>query len=93
VAIKSFRNKKLVKIFYEGEAKGIRADHHNKLQRILDRLDSSKEPEDMRLPGYALHKLEPKQQGRWAVKVSGNWRVTFEFDDGDAVVVDYEDYH
>jgi len=44
-------------------------------------------------PGYELHDLTGNYKGRWAVSVSGNWRITFEFNDGDAYVVDYEDYH
>jgi len=47
----------------------------------------------MGLPGLALHELKGKRRGTWAVKVSGNWRVTFQFDGPDAVSVDYEDYH
>jgi proteic killer suppression protein len=47
----------------------------------------------MNLPGYRLHPLKGNQAGRYAVDVSGAWRLTFEFDNGDAVVVDYEQYH
>ncbi len=47
----------------------------------------------MRLPGFDLHKLKGKQKGRYAVSVSANWRVTFQFEGGNAVDVGYEDYH
>jgi proteic killer suppression protein len=47
----------------------------------------------MNLPGYRLHKLSGKEKGTWSVWVSGNWRVTFQFDGPDAVNVDYLDYH
>jgi len=47
----------------------------------------------MGLPGLGLHPLKGESRGRWAVEVSGNWRVTFAFDGRDAVDVDYEDYH
>lgn len=47
----------------------------------------------MNLPGYRLHPLKGKMQGRYAIDVSGAWRLTFEFDDGDAIVMDYEQYH
>ena len=47
----------------------------------------------MRFPGSGLHLLEPKKKGKWAVKVSGNWRITFKFKEGDAYEVDYVDYH
>jgi len=57
------------------------------------RLDAATSPEDMNLPGYRLHPLRGKMQGRYAIGVSGAWHLTFEFNDGDAIVVDYEQYH
>ncbi len=60
---------------------------------ILTNLDQAQGPDDMDLPGLALHPLKGKRKGTWAVKVSGNWRVTFTFVDRDADRVGYEDYH
>ena len=60
---------------------------------ILGRLPAATSPQDMDLPGLYLHQLKGKYRGRWSVRVSGNWRLTFEFDGPDAVDVDYEDYH
>ena len=60
---------------------------------ILDRLDATTVIGDMNFPGSGLHPLRPKKKGKWAVKVSGNWRITFKFEGGDAYEVDYEDYH
>ena len=60
---------------------------------ILGRLDASNRPLDMELHGLSLHPLKGRRKGFWAVRVSGNWRVTFSFRDKDAVLVDYEDYH
>ena len=91
--IKSFKHKGLHKFFESGNRKGIIAEHASKLARILDRLDASLQPSDMNLPGYKLHKLLGKDKGTWSVRVSGNWRVTFQFEDEDAIVVDYRDYH
>lgn len=93
MAIKSFRHKGLEDFFYDGTTKGINPKHATKLETRLDRLDAATSPEDMNLPGYRLHPLKGKMQGRYAVDVSGAWRLTFEFDDGDAIVVDYEQYH
>ncbi len=93
VAIKSFRNRALQRFFETGSTRGINPAHARKLENRLDRLDAASCPEDMRLPGYRLHILEPKNTGRWAVDVSGAWRVTFEFDGIDAIIVDYEQYH
>ena len=47
----------------------------------------------MGLPGYNLHPLKGDRRGTWAVRVSGNWRVTFRFEGPDAADVNYEDYH
>jgi len=91
--IRSFRNKKPESFFRDGDRRGIRPDHVSKLGRILDRLDASVRPYDMDLPGYKLHELKGKDRGKWAVWVSGNWRVAFRFDGADAVDVDYPDCH
>jgi len=67
--------------------------HAEKLARILDRLDASLSPADMNLPAYKLHKLIGKEEGVWSVWVNGNWRVTFQFERDNAVLIDYRDYH
>ena len=67
--------------------------HIRKLTRILAVLDQSRTPQDMDLPGFRLHPLAGELRGHFAVSVSGNWRVTFRFEDGQAVDVDYTDYH
>lgn len=91
--IKSFQHKGLEKLFYHGSKKGVQARHVEKLTDILDRLDAAAVVGDMRYPGSGLHPLQGDRKGEWAVDVSGNWRVVFRFKDGDAYVVNYEDYH
>jgi proteic killer suppression protein len=91
--IKNFKHKGLEKFFYNNDRSRINPRHSSKLARILDRLDASLRPQDMNLPGYKLHKLSGKEKGTWSVWISGNWRVTFQFDGPDAVNVDYLDYH
>jgi len=91
--IKSFKHKGIEDFFRTGNKKGIIPEHERKLARILDRLDASTQVKDMDLPGYQLHSLLGKEKGRWAVSVNGNWRITFEFINQDAILVDYEDYH
>jgi proteic killer suppression protein len=60
---------------------------------ILVALDTSLKIGDMDIPGFKLHPLKGRLKGRWSVSVSGNWRITFEFREGNAYVLDYEDYH
>jgi len=91
--IRSFRHKGLERFFLKGTKSGIQAKHASKLRLILGRLHASQSPKDMNLPGLYLHQLGGDRSGTWSVQVSGNWRVTFRFGDGDAEIVDYEDYH
>ena len=91
--IRSFAHKGLEAFYNTGSVRGIQSRHAERLGRILDRLDSASEVRDMDAPGLVLHPLKGTLKGHWAVKVSGNWRLTFRFEGGDAYVVDYQDYH
>lgn len=91
--IRGFRHKGLARYFERSETKGLRAAHVPRVDRILDLLDAAERPEAMAIAGLGLHPLEGDRKGCWAVSVSGNWRITFAFDDGDAVDIDLEDYH
>ena len=93
MAVRGFRHKGLERLFVAGSRSGIQAKHAERLRLILGRLNVAAEPRDMDLPGLELHPLKGNQKGRWAVKVSGNWRVTFGSVGKDAEQVDYEDYH
>jgi toxin HigB-1 len=91
--IRSFRHRGL-KTLYEGRTeKRVSPQHVVRLRDILAVLDRSRKPDDMNLPGFRLHPLKGRLKGYWAVWVSGNWRVTFRFEAGDAYDVDYLDYH
>ena len=83
--IVSFRHKGLELFFTKSSYKGIPAQFASRIERILDRLDASKEPDDMSLPGYKFHALKGDRKGEYAVSVSGNWRITFEFDGQDEI--------
>jgi len=91
--IKSFRHKGLETFFYTGSKMVIRPEHANRLERILDRLNAASDVKDMNYPGSYLHQLSGGKKGQYTVKVSGNWRIFFEFIEGEAYVVDYDDYH
>ena len=90
--IKSFQHKGLQALFDTGSKAGIQPHHAQKLLRLLARLDVANGPEDMNLPGWRLHSLVGDLAGFYSVSVNGNWRMTFTFEDGDAVLVDYLDY-
>jgi len=89
--IRSFQHKGLKRFFETGKRSGIQAQHANKLRLIPGRLQAAREPKDMNLPGLRLHELKGTRSGTWAVDVSGNWRITFQFAGENVEVVDYED--
>lgn len=91
--IRSFQHKGLEQFFRGGSRAGIQPAHAKRLQLQLGLLDGATRPEDMALPNWHLHPLKGKLAGHWAVWVDQNWRLTFRFEDGDAVLVDYQDYH
>lgn len=91
--IKNFKHKGLAKFFTTGSTAGIQAAHAAKIRDRLAFLHSAVTIEDMNIPGYRLHQLKGKKKDLWAVDISGNWRIVFRFEDGDAYVVNYEDYH
>ena len=89
----SFKHKGLERFFKTGSKSGIQSNHEVKLQLILGRLNASAQPADMNLPGLSLHQLTGDRSDTWSVKVSGNWRVTFQMNGENAENVNYEDYH
>ncbi len=89
--IKSFKDKLLEKLL-NGEIQAT-SKEHKKLQKRLEHIDSASKIENLKLPGYDLHELKGKKKGVWAIKASGNWRITFRFENGHAYEVNHEDYH
>lgn len=91
--IKSFRSKALQAFFERGDGRKLSVQNPARIARMLRALEVATRPEDMSLPGYRFHGLSGNSQGRFAIWVSGNWRITFAWDQGGAADVDLEDYH
>jgi proteic killer suppression protein len=91
--IRSIRHKGLRRLHQDDDPRDVIAEHVVKLRDILARLDAARTVADMDLPGFRLHPLKGTLKGFWAVTVRANWRVIFRFDEGDALDVDYVDYH
>jgi toxin HigB-1 len=91
--IRSYRHKGLQRFAETGSKAGIQPAHAKRLRNLLTALNAASGPTDMNAPGYQLHPLHGGLAGFWAVSVSGNWRMTFAFQDEDAILVDYQDYH
>ena len=91
--IKSIKHKGL-KLFYEtGKTSGIQAKHAKKLKAILISLNNADGIDDLNFPGSNLHRLKGDLIDYWSIKVSGNWRIIFQYENGDIFLVDYLDYH
>ena len=81
------------RFFLTGNAVGIQPKHAERLRLILAVIDSAESIDGIRLPSLKLHKLKGDRKDIWAVTVQANWRVTFRFVNGNAEIVNYEDYH
>ena len=91
--IKSFAHKGLERGFTKGDKSGINAQYGERINRVLDRLDSAIDANDMNIAGFYFHALTGDKKGLYSVRVTGNWRITFSFENGDAHIVNLEDYH
>jgi toxin HigB-1 len=83
----------IVSLRHKGDRRRVPSEHVDKGERILARLDEATGPGNMDLPGFRLHPLKGDLEGYWSVSVSGNWRIIFRFDGGNACAVDLVDYH
>lgn len=91
--IKSIRHKGLKRLWEKGQKSGLPPQQIPRITRMLSVLHNASAVEDLNLPGYYLHPLKGQDKGRYSIRVTGNYRLTFEFKDGDAYVLDHEDYH
>ena len=91
--IESFKSKDLRRYWESGQPRGINPNFASKVQLLLDALDTVDDVEQLNMSGFGLHPLTGNRQGQWSMIVSRNWRITFRFEDGNALDVDFEDYH
>ncbi len=91
--IKSFRHNGLKRYFETSSKSGIPSQHARRWTMQLTALDTATTIEDLDIPGFRLHALRGRDKGQWSIWINGNWRITFEFRDGHAYVLNYEDYH
>ncbi len=91
--IRKIRHKGLRLLYEKDQTKGLQQEQIHRIRAVLARLEASSTPSDMDFPGLRLHPLTGDRKGFYAVDVSGNWRIIFRFEEGDAVDVDLIDYH
>ena len=93
IVIRSFKNKGLAELWESGRTRRIDVKMHPRILRRLDRLDVAARSDEMNVPGFDFHALRGFNPTRYSVHVNGPWCITFEFQEGDAYRVDFEQYH
>ncbi len=88
-----FAHKGLRRFYEHDDARGLDANHVERIRRLLTALQDARSPRNMDLPGWRLHRLKGDRRGQWSLRVSGNWRLVFRFESGEAVDIDLIDYH
>ncbi len=92
--IRSFRHKRLKRLYETGSRRGIRADVVVKVEDILHAVEQARHIEQVGLfPGWKLHPLKGARRGEWSIWVTGNYRLTFRVVAEEVIDVDLEDYH
>lgn len=91
--IKTFKHKGLRELFDTGRTARIDAKFTARVSERLDALDAATNLQMLDVPGYRVHPLKQFKPLRYSMWVSGAWRITFEFSDGNAYNVDFEQYH
>ncbi len=91
--IKSFKHKGLQRFYETGSTSGIQPAHRKRLRMQLAALNTATAIKDMAVPGYRLHQLKGERKEIWSISVSGNWRITFRFEEGNVYIANYEDDH
>ena len=94
MAIKSIRHKGLRRLYEDDDSRGVQAAFADKLRDMLQALDVAAAIDEVEtVPGWRLHPLKGDLKGYWSLSVSGNWRLVFRFENGDAFDLDLTDYH
>ena len=91
--IRRFRHRGLKRMYERGDASRVGPALADRVALALADLDDARKPSDLNLPGYRLHPLKGALKGYWSISISGNWRMIFRFENGDACDVDLIDYH
>ena len=90
--IKSFKHKGLSELFEKGRSRRIGADLQSRSLRRLEALDQAELLKDLNIPGFDFHGLQGKPR-RYSIHVNGPWCITFEWENADALRVNFEQYH
>jgi proteic killer suppression protein len=91
--ILGFKHRGLKRLFERGDRSKLPPDMVDRIRVLLAAIDAAQAIEELDRPSFRLHALKGARKGEWAVTVRANWRLVFRFEDGDAVDVNFVDYH
>jgi proteic killer suppression protein len=91
--IKSYRHKGIKELFETGKSKHVPTNLAKRITHILDLLDEAENLNDLAVPSYQTHPLKGKGPQRYSMWANGPWRITFQFEGGNALLIDLEQYH
>ncbi|MEJ1967397.1 MAG: type II toxin-antitoxin system RelE/ParE family toxin [Rhizomicrobium sp.] len=91
--IRSFRSKALRRFVENGDSSKLSVRNVERVAVMLRQIEVAVAPEELNLPGFFFHALKGKDKGRFSIRVTGNYRLTFGWKGEDALDLDLEDYH
>lgn len=92
--LRTIRHKGLKRFIEANDPKGVRADLLNRVRNVLTMLIAAQDMDGVQgPPGWRIHQLLGDRAGTWSISVSGNWRITFDIEEGEISNLDLEDYH
>jgi len=92
-AIRTFKHKGLAELFSRSRTGKIDGRMHKRILRRLEALNRASAPEDMAVPSFDSHELAGHRKGTCSIHANGPWCITFEWNVGNARLVDFEQYH
>ncbi len=92
--IKTFADRETQRIFVSGKAKRLPPDLVRRALRRLEYIDLAKTLNDLKVPpSNRLHALKGDREGQYSISINEQWRICFQFTEGDAYDVEITDYH
>lgn len=91
--IEGFKHKGLRRFYEDNDRSGVNPEYAEKIKKILSMLDAAETAEEMDVATFRFHALAGNRKGTYSVTVRANWRITFRFEGGNALDVNFEDYH
>jgi proteic killer suppression protein len=89
----SIKHKGLKLLWTKNDTSKLRFEQVKKIRGVLTLLNAATKVEDVNFPGADLHPLKGDLKGFWAISVTGNYRIIFHFEEGNAYLLDYVDYY